>query len=80
MTSVDLAEFHAAAGGAPVRCPVALLLPTLEPDEATRLRAALVTPKEDIQHAAISRVVTRWGYTLTADAVKRHRNGECRCG
>lgn len=78
MTSIDLADFRAAAGAYPVRCTVALLLQQLDADQAARLSAALAA--DDIQHAAIVRVVDRWGHRLGYDAVKRHRKGDCRCG
>jgi hypothetical protein len=62
-----------------VKCPVALLLPRLDAEQRDRLVAALAAGAE-IQHAAIARVVTRWGHNLSSDAVTRHRNGKCRCG
>jgi hypothetical protein len=75
-----LDEFREARKGHPVRCPVALLLPRLKPDDRERLIAALDAPITDIQHAAIATVVSRWGYNLASDAITRHRNGKCRCG
>lgn len=32
-----------------------------------------------IQHAALSRTLTRLGHPLSAEAIMKHRSGACRC-
>ncbi len=75
----DLSDFLAANQKAPPRCPVRKILLELDADKATRLQAALDASPEVIQHAAIARILAKWGKPVHSLAIGRHRNGGCAC-
>lgn len=79
MTEPDLEEFRAVAGRSGFRCRVELVLASLDPDHAARLRAALASP--DIQSIAICRIVAKWDLALPLryNSVRRHRASDCAC-
>lgn len=59
------------------RCTVCITLETMPAEERDALNDALGDKR--IQHAALARILAKWGYNnLRADAISRHRKGECR--
>jgi hypothetical protein len=51
----------------------------LDAEQRDKLLAAMARPKEDIPGTVVAKVVTNWGFRLTADSVQRHRKGDCAC-
>lgn len=72
----DLSEFAAEQGHPGASCGVAVVLGILSDDERTKLLAAL---SSTYQHAAISRVVKKWGHNCTPHAIAKHRREQCAC-
>lgn len=70
---IDLSEFEANNARQGASCAWSQM--DLSDEQRSRLQAAMTTPH--IQHAAIARVLKAWGFTVNADAVARHRKGEC---
>lgn len=75
--TLDVGEFTAAMRGPGTLCWYAALPFTAERraklDEVLRNRP-------DITSSAISRVVKSWGFDLSHQSVRRHRQGDCECG
>jgi hypothetical protein len=50
------------------------------PDEADGVRAILATDKREAQHKAVATAMSLYfGRPVSADAVRRHRDGLCGC-
>jgi hypothetical protein len=74
----SLDEFEAEnTGSRGTPCTIATVIETLDVEHAQRLQSAL--DAKHIQHAAIARVLTKWGHRVTAATVGRHRRQLCRC-
>ena len=72
--SVDLSEFTASP---PVKCKLARRLGEMSEEQRVKADAALAEPS--VVHGRIARVLTDWGYSVSGDAVRYHRKGECCC-
>lgn len=64
-------------GDRTIRCPVGVLLTSLDRDEASALMAALDDPL--LQHTSITKALEDAGYRLGVNAVPRHRRHQCSC-
>ena len=61
------------------RCPIGFILRD-HPDEADGVRAILALDKREAQHKAVGKALTDYfGRDVSADAVRRHRDGLCGC-
>lgn len=61
-----------------IKCPVALLFPSLDNEEASALHTMMV--KKDIwPNKRLSEELADEGYTVSARAIQRHRAGDCAC-
>ena len=74
MSKVDLSEF---ATKRLTMCKVIRLASEMSPDHATKYIAALVEPS--ISPVKIRSVVRGWGYLISSDVIRRHRNNSCCC-
>ena len=59
------------------QCTVGALLKQLDTADTTTLTEMLGDP--DVTHARISRALTYVGHTMSAGAIGRHRQHDCRC-
>jgi hypothetical protein len=59
------------------RCSVAILLDTLDAQDANDLRSALANPA--YQGTSISRALKGRGINLSPHSLVRHRRGDCLC-
>lgn len=77
---LTLDGFRSASGRPGMPCGVKAALDALPPKDREALAAALAAPKEEIQHAAISRVLlVEADIKLAALTIGRHRHKECSC-
>lgn len=58
-------------------CKAARLSTEMSPDHAAKYLAALVEPS--ISPVKICSVVKGWGYPISTDVIRRHRNKTCCC-
>lgn len=75
-----LAQAQASKGGRP--CPIATLLETLKPDDATALQAQLMLERTStgyLPNHLVAKIVTEFGHQIDEQMVWRHRTGRCRC-
>ena len=73
--SVDLSEFTSSE---PVLCKLARRLDEMSDENRAKAVAALAEPS--VKHNRIAKVLTDWGYPVSEDVVRKHRNSECCCG
>lgn len=71
----DLSEFLEMNGKPGAKCSWGKRVQDLSDVQQAALAQAMDSP--DVQHAAIYRVLEKWGVSLNKDIVARHRRGEC---
>lgn len=75
--SADLSEFEAANSRAGALCAVPRESAKMTPEQRAKFTAALSS--ETIQAVAIAKVLKAWGFTMSGDAIRRHRRKACSC-
>ena len=74
MSKIDLSEF---ATERLTACKTTRLVDDMTPDHAAKFLAALAEPS--ISPVKICSVVKGWGYSISIDVIRRHRNRVCCC-
>lgn len=79
-TGVDLTEFQQ-HNRRNTGCGMAPQLGQLTEEHRDKVLAAMDTPVERINNAAIRKVLQAWGYqdVVSVNIIGRHRNGHCSC-
>lgn len=75
---VDLSEFTSNSERPYLQCSVNWVLSFCDKEQLAKAQAAIA--ERTIASSKIATVVSEWtGHKLLGNAVRRHRNGECRC-
>lgn len=82
-TKPDLSEFLALGNGQPTTCIVAISRAQLNKRDQINLDGALMRKDADGRFVVPDNSISKWlkgrGLGGRADAVKKHRNGDCCC-
>jgi hypothetical protein len=60
-------------------CSLMVVRAQLDDQDRDLLDAWLATPKSEMTHTRLSRILKTAGFVVGDSAVSRHRNGECGC-
>jgi hypothetical protein len=75
---IDLSEFTSSSERPYLQCSVKWVLSFCDDEQLAKAQAAIM--ERTIESSKIAKVVSGWtGHKLLGNAVRRHRNGECRC-
>jgi IS30 family transposase len=77
VTLADLLEAEGPGDRSPAICRVSIVRAQLSPEDRAALDRVLADQRWTA--ARIAEVLGRYGYEMSAESMRRHRRGDCRC-